>query len=514
MKANWDLGEERLRYQGLRLIVAMALLTGVVLISMTVLVGAVVGVVYEIGSLGHFGWISVSSLLGVILVLRGLTFFRFKESRPGVAIDEIGQEKMINWMADAARQAGVAVPERVLLVADAKLALGIRGWFPFRIRERILLVGVALVDCMSTAGMRALLIRRLLEMRNERVSLAAWFCGWVGYLALLLRDYQPAVTTILYEMSTRVFLRLVEPIYQARQAQLDQETAEIVGREVFTLALAQQAWVQTQLHLFLQLEVLVPLAGGGIPENIFSGFRVWRQKKFPEFCLETTPGEILEQLPFVSAQRGELVERISRIAGLDENEESMATMSAVELIRDRERMEIQVTPFVTQVLQSQGWRQKKVAPLVVPWDEVGARLIVPQLRARSRRVLETLGAMARRKIGVREGIDIYLTLIDIPEMRVRLASRLDPDLAHLSPGRYPNLALAVLIRCLGSLVGCALVEAHGYHWVKEIAAPLSLEDDEGEHLDPFALCQALLEGELDVGRFRMTLFQHGLLVPK
>jgi len=33
---------------------------------------------------------------------------------------------------------------------------------------------------------------------------------------------------------------------------------------------------------------------------------------------------------------------------------------------------------------------------------------------------------------------------------------------------------------------------------------------EGERLEPFSLARELLNGELDVGRFRMKLFEHGL----
>jgi len=103
-------------------------------------------------------------------------------------------------------------------------------------------------------------------------------------------------------------------------------------------------------------------------------------------------------------------------------------------------------------------------------------------------------------------------LIDVPELRVRLAGRLDPNLAHIPPALHPHLVHSVLTRFLGTLVGNTLVEEHNYRWEKGIARSLKVVGSEGEHLDPFSLAGDLLEGRLHVGNFRMKLFEHGLFV--
>jgi hypothetical protein len=120
--------------------------------------------------------------------------------------------------------------------------------------------------------------------------------------------------------------------------------------------------------------------------------------------------------------------------------------------------------------------------------------------------------MLSRRIDPREGIDIYLKLIDVPELGARLAGHLDPNLARLPPALHPQLIQNVLTRFLGTLVGDILVEEHDYRWKKGIAMPLEVVGNAGEHLDPFSLAGDLLEGRLHVGNFRMKLFEHGLFV--
>jgi len=205
---------------------------------------------------------------------------------------------------------------------------------------------------------------------------------------------------------------------------------------------------------------------------------------------------------------------LAAIRALPESEPWDDPSPARELIEQQEGLERLLTPFVAETFHRQGLRRLDRRPVLVSWNDVDGKIIVPQQQARADHVLNILGRMLSRQVEPMEGIDIYLKLIDIPELRIRLAGRLDPNLARIPPALHPQLVQSVLIRFLGTLVGNTLVEKHDYRWEKGIAKPLKVVGNEGERLDPFSLAGDLLEGRLHVGNFRMKLFEHGLFVER
>jgi hypothetical protein len=285
-----------------------------------------------------------------------------------------------------------------------------------------------------------------------------------------------------------------------------------VGKDVYAQALTKGLQTSHRFTLFLQQEVLVLLTAGGLPDNIFHGFRVWISRTDPDReeggKLEGALAGPMGLLGAVSLPAG----RLAAIRALPESEPWDDPSPACKLIEDPERMERSVTPFVADTFHRQGLRRMDRRPILVPWKDIEGKIIVPQQRARADHVLKIIGNMLSRQVGPMEGIDIYLKLVDVPELRVRLAGRLDPNLARIPPALHSQLVQSVLIRFLGTLVGNILVEEHDYRWEKGIARPLKVVGNEGENLDPFSLAGDLLEGRLHVGSFRMKLFEHGLFV--
>jgi hypothetical protein len=305
---------------------------------------------------------------------------------------------------------------------------------------------------------------------------------------------------------------VTRPLIRRRKAAAEIRAARAVGKDVYAGALSSGLEISHRFSLFLQQEVLVLLTAGGLPDNIYEGFRVWCSRtdaaRQEDGRVEGVADETVDLLGGVSLP----ADRLAAINALVETQPWDDPAPARELIERPEQMEKLVTPFVAESFHRQGLRRLDRRPFLVPWDDVAGKIIVPQQRARAEHVLKILGRMLSRQIEPMEGIDIYLKLIDVPELRIRLAGRLDPNLARIPPALHPQLVHSVLVRFLGTLVGNTLVEEHDYQWEKGIARPLKVVGSEGEHLDPFSLAGDLLEGRLHVGNFRMRLFEHGLFV--
>jgi hypothetical protein len=288
--------------------------------------------------------------------------------------------------------------------------------------------------------------------------------------------------------------------------------ARAVGKDVFIQALTKGLRASHRFTLFLQQEILVLLTAGGLPDNVFEGFRIWLSRTDSEHEEGRKDAEDMTEAVDLLGEVSLPTEQLAAISSLEDTDPWDDPGPAHAVLEQLEQVEKTVTPFIAETFHRQGLRRLKMRPVLVPWEDVAGKIIVPQQRARAEHVLKIIGRMLSRQVEPMEGIDIYLKLIDVPELRLRLAGRLDPNLARIPPALHPKLVQSVLIRFLGTLVGNTLVEEHDYRWEKGIAKPLKVVGSEGEHLDPFSLASDLMEGRLHIGSFRMKLFEHGLFV--
>jgi hypothetical protein len=229
----------------------------------------------------------------------------------------------------------------------------------------------------------------------------------------------------------------------------------------------------------------------------------------PEEVADATD-RLLQELPIAASSRDEIQERRRNLYALPEGREWQESSDARDLIHDPEAVEQRIAPRVVTMFRRQGFRGLKQPLRLVPWSHVVEELIVPQQEARAHHVLSTLRDLSNRVLGAQDAIGVYLQLLEVPDMRSRLAGRLEPDMSSLPPGIYQHLVHGILVRFLGTLVGAALTESGGFRWNKHIGEPLTLVGGEGEQLNPFSMAQDLLDGEMSVRVFRMTLFEHGL----
>ncbi|MBW1873224.1 MAG: M48 family metallopeptidase [Deltaproteobacteria bacterium] len=498
----------------IRLYIAAALAAGFCLTVLASLAGLVLGLISDFRYQGYPGLLSFAWLTGVLLSLRGILFFTLRRPAIGQPIRPEDQPDLFKLVNEVADKIGSRPVDRLLIVPDANVKISIGCCFPFISRNKDLLIGMALLDRLSVGNFRASLACILARCSNDQSRLSDWICLTSNCLEEIITKSERTVFTIVFELYARWFIKLAQPFSSAQKMGADQQAAQIVGKEVYFESLVQVAWTSHQMSAFIGREILPLLAAGGLPDNIFAGLRIWLKSQEVNDLNEHKPEKLFEMLPIPPLGRMGLAERLALVRKMDQGADWGDQTSLASVISDKSALEKDATKHVLGVLRRHGIGKAKDRPKLLSWEDIEGCLIIPQQKARAEHTLKTLAQIVRRDIEVQEGINIYLSLIDVPEYRVRLAGRLDPNLTKLPTALYPELVLGILTRFLGSLVGNALVKTGTYKWVKPVAMPLNLVGDEGERLDPFSLAKDLLEGELDVGRFRMTLFEHGLFVAK
>jgi len=498
----------------IRLYMAVGLGAGFCLTCLASLAGLGLGLISDFRQLGYPGLLSFSWLAGVLLMLRGILYLTLRRPVSGQSIRPEDQPGLFELINEVAKKIGKRPVESVLIVPDANVKMSIGCCFPFISRKKDLLIGMALLERLSIGSFRATQACIFARCSDDQSQLSAWACMTSNCLEEIITKSERSVFTIVFELYARCFINLVQPFSTAQKSAADQQAALAVGKEVYYRSLVQVAWTSHQMSAFIGREILPLLAAGGLPNNIFAGLRIWLKNQEVNDLSELTPERLLEKLPIHHLSRMGLVERLALVRKLDEGSAWDDQNSVASLVCEKSTLEKETTKYVLVLLNRHGIAKSKDRPKLFSWEDIEGCLIIPQQKARAEHTLKTLAHIVRRDIEVQEGINIYLTLIDVPEYRVRLAGRLDPNLGKLPTALYPDLVLGILTRFLGSLVGNALVKTGTYKWVKPVAMPLNLVGDEGERLDPFSLAKDLLEGELDVGRFRMTLFEHGLFVAK
>lgn len=474
--------------------------------------GLVLALVFELLYLGRPGVFTLAGVALVLLVVRWIYFLVDRGHAPGVLVDEGSQARLLETVRQVAGRIGGRMPERVLVIPDAGIVCIDRCRFPGLFWWRELRIGMALLEQFPVEALRAIVAGELAKEQADLDRRQALICRLDSALYRVLVESRRSFLTSPLEWYLRVYLMVTRPLTNRRKSLAEVRAARSVGKDVFSRALTEGLQISHRFSLFLQQEVLALLTAGGLPDNLYEGFRIWRFRtdaarpadERPEGTTETP----LDLLGGVSLP----ADRLAAVDALLDSESWEDPSPARELIEQPEEMEKAVTPYVAETFHRQGLRRLERRPYLVPWEDVPGKIIVPQQRARAAHVLKILGRMLSRQIEPMEGIDIYLKLIDVPELRVRLAGRLDPNLARIPPALHPQLVHSVLVRFLGTLVGNTLVEEHDYHWEKGIARPLKVVGSEGEHLDPFSLAGDLLEGRLHIGNFRMKLFEHGLFV--
>jgi hypothetical protein len=497
---------------GFRTFLAIWLIAWFCLFVLVAVAGFCLALVLELVYLGHPGVFTLAGVALVLLAGRWVFFLVDRGEVAGPVVDERNQPQLWDMVRQVAERVGGRMPERVVIIPEAGVVCLDRCRFPGLLWWRELRIGMALVEQLSVGALRAIIASELAKefaMEDRRQAL---ICRLDSSLYRALVESRRSFVTSPLEWYLRVFLMVTRPLIRRRKAAAEIRAARAVGKDVYAGALSSGLEISHRFSLFLQQEVLVLLTAGGLPDNIYEGFRVWCSRtdaaRQEDGRVEGVADETVDLLGGVSLP----ADRLAAINALVETQPWDDPAPARELIERPEQMEKLVTPFVAESFHRQGLRRLDRRPFLVPWDDVAGKIIVPQQRARAEHVLKILGRMLSRQIEPMEGIDIYLKLIDVPELRIRLAGRLDPNLARIPPALHPQLVHSVLVRFLGTLVGNTLVEEHDYRWEKGIARPLKVVGNEGEHLDPFSLAGDLLEGRLHVGNFRMRLFEHGLFV--
>lgn len=493
---------------GFRTFLAVWLIAWFCLFVLAVAAGCCLAVAGELVSLGRPGLFSLAGAVLAVLAARWIYFLVDRGHAPGMEVSERNQPGLMEMVREVAARVGSRMPERVLVIPDAGIACVDRCRFPGISWWRELRMGMPLLDRLSVGAVRAILAG---ELAKEGVVLNRWqalICRLDSALYRALLESRRSFLTSPLEWYLRVFLMVTRPLTRGQGTLAEARAARAVGKDVYARALTQGLQTSHRFTLFLQQEVLALLTAGGLPDDIYHGFSVWLSRTEE---LRKTGKAAAGQADWL----GDVAlpaERLAEIQSLPDSQPWDDPSPARGSIEQPERLERSVTPFIAETFQRQGLRRMDRSPVLVPWQDVEGKIIVPHQRARAEHVLRTLGRMLSRSVDPLEGIDIYLKLIDVPELKVRLAGRLDPNLARIPPALHPQLVQSVLIRFLGTLVGNTLVEKHEYRWEKGIARPLKVVGSRGERLDPFSLAGDLLEGRLHVGNFRMQLFKHGLFV--
>jgi hypothetical protein len=506
LDAKLDLGEIKLRTR-----FALIWVGGLILLMLAAGVGLVLSVRSDILSSSSIEPSITTVIFAVICLvfLRGIIYLNGKRHHPGKQLRETDDPRLFEQIKAVAKRLGCSPPKVVRVVPDAGVLINSERYL-FRTQQPEFWIGIALLSHFTIGELRAALAFEFVRTGIFPNQQLKWVCEVHDGMRRVVRESRRTPMTFLFYWFAHGYLRITSPLSGLQKETADNIAAKLVGGDLYAECLGKAYVMSRQYVLFLQQEIIPLLSAGSLPDNIYTGFCEWLKHNKEHDRVE----ESFANIPGVKLESTELERRKALIRARYTGECWLDDMKALELFRDFGHVQTETTLYIVDMFHRQGSSNINANPKVVKWNELEKIVITPDQSTRAKFVLDTLEHLVKRKLEIQDGIGVYLDIVDVPELRLRLASKLDANILRLPPVLRTHVVQRILVRFLGALVGNALVEDQGYRWKKAIARPLWVESDDGTQLDPFMLSKDFIEGTVDVGRFRMALFEHGLFVSK
>jgi Zn-dependent protease with chaperone function len=409
-------------------------------------------------------------LAGAFVILRAIVPRRDRFEPPGPALVAAQQPRLFAELRKVAEATSQAMPAEVYLAPDVNAWVSQRGGVMGVGSRRVMGLGLPLLQVLSVSQLRAVLAHEFGHYHGGDVTIGPWIYktrqalvrtlqGLAGHSGLLSKPF---------ELYATLFFRVSHAVSRHQELLADGLAARVAGaaalagglKAVHAAGLAFAPYWTQEVSPVLSAGFLPPLAGG-----------------FARFIEQPRIAEGLRQAVDEEARAGRhdpydthpsLRERLAALAQAPSRAALVDEAPALSLLEDVARLE-------QRLLAGLADRQTVQGLTPVTWDEVGARVLLPQWEGFLREHAFALS-------GVTPGGLAALDWAAIARKVARSAKREDA-------GESADDWLRLADYAVGAGVGLALARA-GFAVDAPPGSPITLVR-QGTRVEPFTLRQRL-----------------------
>lgn len=508
----------------LRALVALLLLAGFYVtifgLALVLLAAPVLALVTGVLRLGYqelmlvvVCWVPAAVLIGGAVSARPPPFVA-----PGRALTQAEAPGLFAMVAELAAASGARPPSRIYLVRDVNAAVVEHGGFLGVSAERVMLIGLPLLEMLTVAELRAVIAHELGHFLGGDTRLG----GVASYTVALFRSVletgerspfrqgtqhfavemglglAESLTRAVVGQYAKVFFFLTGALSRQQEVAADAWSVRLAGADAAASALRKSDELGPLFSAYLRGDVAFAVRSGALPTDLFAGFDAFRAR-FPETdagarfvaSLRAQPADPYDSHPPLEA-------RLRALAGF--SGETGGAGAAAESGVDG----APATSVLADLAACRAWLGDEVLAAVnpprparpMPWSDVADGAYAPAVREAARVHCARLHASFP---GVTTVAEMLATVVSATAsgQAPSLALAVEPRLQHVEPWQRAEAVHDVMTGLLGVLFQGALLE-RGARVQPSLGEPGLVFDLAGEELRPLELvCPALAESRFD-----------------
>lgn len=470
-----------------RVAAAVALLVGFYVLALVVglALAAVAVLPWFLDGVPQNLWVTVVSGIAAFAILSGIAPRRLPFDPPGPELAETDQPELFALVREVAEETGQEMPRSVYLAHDVNAAVAQVGGVLGFGGHRVLIVGLPLMQGLTTDQLRAVLAHEFGHYHGGDVRLGPFFGRTYDAVARTVTALHDADSWWHkpFEAYGRFFLRRSAAIKRTQEFSADRLAAQVAGRDVNAAALRAVHAQGAAFEAYFSNEY-APLLEQGRCAPYLAGFDATKRSDGGERLMEAVVAHAGDGEPDPYSTHPELPERLAALAELPDDGRRDSGEPALGLLHGIRNLESAVVGWLVQ--------GHDVDPIA--WDEVAEQVLVP---------------MWRQKTAAANGALDGVTGAGVPEA-VAAGDQIGRSL--VPPEDQPHVPVEVLREVGADVVATRMALAlHDEGW--QVSAPpgepVVLERD-GDRVEPFTDVARLASGDLPADEWRQRAQELGI----
>jgi heat shock protein HtpX len=472
-----------------RMAAAVALLVGFYVFALVVALGALaLAVLQWTTGLPQNVWLTVACVVLGVTILTSIIPRRGRFVAPGPELTESGQPELHELVDDVSRRAGQEPPEHIYLAPDVNAAVLQRGGLLGLGGERVMLIGLPLLDVLTVNQLRAVTAHELGHFHAGDTRLGPWFYRTYDALerTVIALHEAESIWRRPFTWYFDFFLKRTASIKRRQEFVADELAATIAGKQTAIDTLSMVAKAAPAYDAFWNAEAH-PILESGHRIPLVEGFRLFRQAGHVSQALDELLHEERKAATDPYDTHPALSARVAALEAIDAGEAGARDdRPAIDLLHDLDELEYALLATLAD--------EEVLTKLeTLSWADVPERVMVPGWR----RMVEP----SRQELAKIQADALPDVISEMP----RFVARVVPE--HERPPE------ADLQRRLGAALlatGLALT-LHESGWA--VSAPpgeqVALESN-GARIEPFSEVERLVDGTLSADDWRARCAQLGI----
>lgn len=357
----------RLRGLVTRAVIAIALLVGFYLFAI-IIAGVLLYIAYlTLCSQVVFYKITFLCLALACTIIWSIIPRRERFYSPGPQVYAHQHPRLFNLLQDVATKTQEKFPAEIYISAEMNAGVSERGGFLGIGGKRIMILGLPLLQVLSVAELRAVLVHEFGHYYSGDTKLASWIYKTRSSIARTMLNLGEGITHLLFRCYGQLFLRITLGIARHQEFAADELAARMEGgatlasalREIYTMSLVYKVYWRDEIVPVLNAGYLPPYIGGF--QHFLQSTNVQAVIAAQEEAAATTDGD-----PY--ATHPSLMERLKEIERFKE-EIVQEDIPAISLIDDLHLLEKSLFAGLG------GEVGKNLMSLA--WEDVGEKVYLP-----------------------------------------------------------------------------------------------------------------------------------------